>query len=287
MKKLALLALAVASLFLAGCSQTVDPGYKGKILSPAGYQDAILEPGKHWIGFRESLILLDTSTNSRKETIRMKTSDSLDLAFEVITRARIGGSDASINAMFDDIRQTDGEVSFDKVYDTYLSTIVRSKAREVVSQYAIDDINHNFSRITQELEAAISQAAASTPLQVTAVTLGQFDYPQVMVDAINLTKQRELDIFRIEAEKEADLKRKDAELANAQKQQEIDLLKAQSISDQNRIISEGIDPMLLEYRRLEVQERMADQLGSDGSVVFYPYQASGSTGLENRIFQRR
>lgn len=284
MKRIALLALALASLFLAGCSQTVDPGYKGKLLGPSGYSDEILEPGKHWVGFREQMILLDTSTNAQVEKIRMKTQDSLDLAFDVYTRARIGGSDAAINAMFDDIRQENGSVSFQKVYSTYLSTIVRSKAREIVSQYPIDEINKNFARITQELEAAISQAAASTPLQVTAVTLGQFDYPQVMVDAINLTKQRELDIARIEAEKEADLKRKDAELAGAAKQQEIDLLKAQSLSDQNRIIAEGIDPMLLEYRRLEVQERMADQLNNDGSVIFYPYQANGSIGLESRIF---
>lgn len=287
MNRLVLLAVAVLALLLAGCSETIEPGYKGKILGPSGYQDAVLEPGKHWVGFRESMVLLDTSTNTRDERVQMKTRDNLDLTFDVYTRARIGGSDGAINAMFDDIRQEDGSVSFDRVYTTYLRPIVRSKAREIVGAYAIEDINKNFTRITQELEAAIGEAAQGTPLQVTMVTLGGFEYPPMMVEAINLAKDRELAIARIEAEKEADLLRKDAELVNAEKQREIDLLHAQTLSEQNRIIAAGIDPMLLEYRRLEVQERMADQLSNESSVVFYPYQATGSVGLENRIFQQR
>lgn len=152
--------------------------------------------------------------------------------------------------------------------------------------FKILDVNQNYARINQELQRAIMGAAKSTPLQVTSVLMGGISYPKVITDAIELQKQRELDIKRIEAEQEATIRKKEAELVNARKQKEIDLLKASSIRDQNKIISAGINNQLLEYRRLEVQEKMAEQLGNNGSVVFYPYDATGSTGLQNRIYQR-
>lgn len=71
--------------------------------------------------------------------------------------------------------------------------------------------------------------------------------------------------------------------ANQLKQEEanrqIEITKASTIRDQNRIISDGINPNLLAYKALEVQDKMAD----NKSAVFVPYESLTQPGLSNRI----
>ena len=54
--------------------QKVEPAQYGKKLTPSGYLPEVLEPGNHYIGFREELIRLDGSSQweIRQTAIAMK-----------------------------------------------------------------------------------------------------------------------------------------------------------------------------------------------------------------------
>lgn len=286
-KKLALTTSAIlAALSMTGCSEQVPPGFKAKILGPDGYSNEVLTPGRHHVGFRESLILLDTSTNSNQVMLSAKTKDEMTIKMSIVIRGRIGGSSETLTGMFDDLRARGGMVDFQQVYNTYLKDAIMGSGRSILSQYNIQDINTNYDRISMQIKNAVLENAKSTPIQIDNVIIGAPVYPQKITDAIDLRKQRQIEIEQVEAQKQADIKRKEAELITTKKQAEIDIVKAQTLRDQNAIIAEGLSPILLEYRRLEVQEKMADKLGNSGSVVFYPYGDSGSTGLQNRIYQK-
>lgn len=75
-------------------------------------------------------------------------------------------------------------------------------------------------------------------------------------------------------------------LKMAEADREVELTKARTLRDQNQIVADGINDKLLAYRALEVQEKMSTNLGNAGSAIFVPYEAMGTQGLSNHVFNK-
>lgn len=284
MKKLKFAALiAVAGLVIAGCSrETVPPASKGKILSGSGYSVDVKEPGKYWIPWWHSLVILDTSTQTMSEKVTVKMKDDLDLTFHVNFRTRINGSESVINAMFNDIRHVDYNVTLPMVYKVYGRDVVQNSARSVVSKYFTKDVSRNYDKLNEDLFAHLSDALKDSPLDISNVSIGNIQWPKVITDAIETQQEREL---AIETERNSQAVRmiiKDNELEMAKADYAIRMKNAEAIRDENRITAEGMNPMLLEYRRLEVLEKMAE----NQNAVFVPYEGLTSPGLQNRMYSK-
>jgi len=273
----------LATVMLTGCSfETIPPAYKGKILTTTGYNPEILEPGKLTTWGRDKLILLETGTRTVTETITVKMDDKLDLTFDVRMRTRIGGSDKALNGMFNDIQVKDSTVSLPQIYAVYGLDVVQSTARSIVGKYKTEDVGANFDKITSELQERLVKNMANSPLEVSNVTLGNLQYPKVITDAIEKQSERKLAIETETNQQAIETVKRENQLKLAQLDQDVELTKARTLRDANQITANGLSPLLLQYRALDVQSEMA----KNNSAVFVPYEALGTTGFSNRVFNK-
>jgi hypothetical protein len=274
---------------LAGCSyDRVPPAHKGKLLTGSGYQDSVLEPGRQFRWAWQHLILLDTSTQTFTEPMTVILQDRLELDFEVRFRARIAGDDAVINAMFNDIKIDPrvGTLPLERVYNTYGQMIVQNQARAVLNQYSSREVFVNYARISQELAEAIRPALEHTPLNLEDVIIGNIKFPEVVTRAVEVAKERELDIERERAQNEIEMLRRENEKRLAEAEYETRLTRARTIRDENRMIAEGISPDLLKWRGLEIQEKFAESAARGGNQTFIPIESLSNPGAQVRMYQK-
>ena len=267
-----------------GCSlDTVPPTTKGKILTTSGYSPDILEPGKVTLWGRDSLVLLQSNTNTYTEKVSVVLTDKLTLSVDVRFRGRLVGDKKTLNAMFNDISPgSDNLVSFNEVYAVYGRMAVRNKTREIIGQYSVEDVHKNYSRLSKEIGVVLEKALIGTPLEVSDFTLGNIAYPSVVTAAIDAAKERELAIKKEEAQAQIDLTKKKNERLLAEADYQIQIIRAKAIRDKNKIIGEGVTPELIELRRLEVLEAMTE----NKSTVFMPVEAMSGTGAQVRMFSK-
>jgi len=282
MKYITKILLIVSIIALPACEMpTVPPTAKGKILTTAGYDPDIKEPGKYTLWGRDTMILIETNTNTYKEVVNVILADKLTLSAEVRFRGRLAGSDQVLNAMFNDIQPgPDNIVSFNEVYAIYGRMAVRNKTREIISQYTVEDVHKNYGRLSGEIGKVLLEALRGTPLEISDIALGNIAYPKVVTDAVDQAKARELAIKKEKANAEIALVKKKNERILEEANYQIEITKAKAIRDKNKIIGQGVTPALLQLRALEVQEAMA----KNGSAVFMPYEAMGSFGAQVRMF---
>lgn len=273
----------IAVVALQGCSfEVIPPAFKGKVLTTTGYNKEILEPGKTTLWGRDELVLLETGTRTVAETITVKMEDKLDLTFDVRFRTRIGGNEKVLNSMFNDIQVKDRRVTLQQVYGVYGLDVVQSAARSIVGKYKTEDVGANFDKITAELSERLVKNMVSSPLEVSNVTLGNLQYPKVIIDAIEKQSERKLAIETETNQQAIETVKRDNALRLAQLDRDIELTKAKTLRDANAITADGLSPMLLSYKALDVQEQMA----KNNSAVFVPYEAMNTTGVSNRIFNK-
>lgn len=269
---------------MAACSwESVPPATKGKILTTSGYSPDVLEPGKYTLWGRDQIVLLQTNTSTYQEKVDIVLADKLTLTADVRFRGRIGGSTKVINSMFNDIvAGEDNLIEFNEVYAVYGRMAVRNKVREILSTYTVEDVHKNYARLSKEIASSLEGALKSTPLEISDVALGRIAYPEVVTNAINAAKERELAIKKEQAQAEIELTKKKNERLLAEADYQVEITKARAIRDKNKIIGEGVTPELIELRRLEVLEAMT----KNESAVFMPVEAMSSPGAQVRIFQK-
>lgn len=281
MKKVLLFVL-MSVMLVSGCSRvTVPPAAKGKLLSASGYSVDVKESGKYWVVWWNSMVILDTSTSVVTEKITVKMKDKLDMKVDVRFRTRIAGNEKTINAMFSDIKHENYQVTLPLVYNVYGRDVVRSVGRSVLSKYTAEEVPENFDRITEELRTEITKALAKSPIEMSNVTLGTISYPETITEAINAQAERRLAIETEENQQAIELVKKANALALAKADYEIRMTRAKAVRDENKMTADGLNPILLQYRALEVQEQMA----KNQNAVFVPYESLTSSGLQNRIYK--
>lgn len=288
MNKMRLLFGAALILLLmgtTGCSfSTIPPATKGKILTTSGYSPDILEPGKITLLGRDKLILIDTSTKVYTESIPVVLRDKLTITVDVRFRGRISDDNDILNAMFNDITDGgDGLISFNEVYRVYGRMIVRNKTREVIGQYSVEDVHKNYSRLSKEIADAMQGQLSKTPVMLSQFSLGKIQYPKVVTEAIDAAKARELAIAKEQAQAEIELTKKKNEKRLAEADYQIEITRAKAIRDKNKIIGEGVTPQLIQLRRLEVMEKLAQS----GSSVFIPYESMAGVGPQMLMYQQK
>lgn len=277
-KMMCVLMLAVA---MVGCSKvTVPPAAKGKVLSAAGYSTDVKETGKYWLWLTEDIVILDTSTQTVAEDIQVKMKDDLTLGLKVRFRTRISGNDKVINSMFNDIKHQDYKVTLPMVYGVYGKDVVQSVSRSVLSKYEVAEVSNNYDKISQELTTALRKAMENSPLEVSNITMADLDYPKEIDDAIKKQNERKFAIQTEENEQAVKMvqKRNEMELANAD--YNIRMKKAETLRDENLKTAAGLNPMLLQYRQLDVLEAMT----KSDNKVFVPYESLHNVGMQTRAF---
>lgn len=285
-KLMKVLFVVFVGVYLSACSWvTVPPAHKGKVLSPSGYSQEVLEPGKYTLWWRQNLVLLDTSTDTYTENVKVVLADRQEITVEVNFRGRIVSTQNVINTMFNDIHidtKRSATVSFNDAYRIYGQRVIRTKTREVLNQLNVDEVHTNYSNLSAKVGEAITEALRNSPIEVGNVTIGDINYPPVVTAAITAAEERRLAIAQEEAQQAIEMLKRQNQRLLAQEEYETRMIMARTVRDENRVIGEGVTPQLLELKRLEYMATLAEKAGE--GIVYVPTEFGSSTGVSVRAF---
>ena len=171
----------------------------------------------------------------------------------------------------------DNIVTTKEVYNTYGKMVVLNTAREVISKYNVDEVNTNYARITVELYNAIKPKLKGLPIDISDVTLGNIQYPKIVTSAIEAAKQRRMEIEKEQAQVQIELTKAKGREQVAKANYRVRMLEAKQIRDYNKMINSGLTDDLIELKKIEVQMKLAENLGNNKNVVYMPMEMMSST----------
>lgn len=287
--------ISVALTALAGCAGEiveVPPAYEGKALTPQGYLPDTYPPSTFrldacWaIGaICDKLVLIEKSDAGMKETFEVfMPKNQLIMSFDLRLTASIrdGNSDAILNKINSETFIGKARViSLNQVYETYAKPVIRDNVRAVLAEYTIDEVASSRDAVNQKIRERLQETLAGTPIRLKTAALADVQYPEVITQRKEQAEQRRIDIEQEEARKQVELIRLQTELEKEKAGRAIRRERALAAAEENEIAAKSITPQYLEYKKLEV----LDQIAKSGGSVFVPFDALGTVGLSQRVFQ--
>ncbi|MFC1802183.1 SPFH domain-containing protein [Patescibacteria group bacterium] len=272
MKKLfGILFFVIIAVSLSGCFGEVveiPPAHVGKLSTSSGLQQGVIPPSKIRLDafcvVCDSIILAEASDHGVLEKMKIfMPKDKLNVILDVRGVFSVSSKEANVEQVF--ARLTANPVSkrvslipMTKIYLTYGQPVIREVVRTVVTKYSIMEVMENRDAISLELAKTVREKLNSTPITTIRFGLADVQPPDVIVNAQEATKKREIEIQRAEADKMVKLKEAEAALEVAMKQQEVDLKEAETQVLVNKKLAEGVTSAWVTQRSLKVLEKLQD-----------------------------
>ncbi|KOR32472.1 hypothetical protein TI05_07075 [Achromatium sp. WMS3] len=287
-KRLLIPILMITPLLLNGCGQVAEipPAHVGKLSTPSGLQKGIIYPSKIRLSSFcvtcDNLILAEASDYPVKESMQIfMPKDKLNLQVDVRGTFSISNDPQNIDNIFaripaQPINDRLSKITTMQVYVTYAQPIVRETVRSVITRYDIMQIMSNRDVISQELAKLVSKRLQGTPITTIRFGLADMQPPQVILEAQEAAKKREIEIQRAEADKLVKLKEAEAAYEVALKQQQVDLKEAETQVLVNQKLSEGVNSAFVAQRALRILEKLAE---SNNKVIFLPTEALSNPAI--------
>lgn len=265
-------------LGLAACGQVVEvgPAQVGKVMTKSGYKEQVIPTSKFrldWCwAYCDKLVILDAADRSITESMDLFIpKDKLMMKFDL--RATLALDPSEYESVFAKVtpRGTDADeiytIPLETVYATYARDIIRSEAREFLSQYSIAEIASSREAINAELSERLSkQISLRTPFSVRYIGLADVQYPPVIVAAQENAAERREMIEQENAQLEISKVQLNRKLQEAQMQRAIEIEQAEVEAEVNRILGESMTEEYRMYRSFAVMEQMA----TSDNKVFMP-----------------
>lgn len=247
--------VAIIALFAVSCS-VVKPGTQAMKWRPFGkglQTQTIYNDGVVWHMPWNGVVRYSVQWQTFTEDVAILTKDELHIPITVSVTLR------PIQA---ELAQLELEVG-----QGYYKNVVRpefvSLTRNIFADYEYKVVSPK----SPEIEAAIYKQLVSNiegkHLEIDNITIDHIKYPQVVTSAVD----RKLAV-------EQDIQQKDYEIQIAEKQAEIQRTLAKGQRDAQQIIDAGLTQKYLQYKALEVQ----DKLTTSPNTKFY-FVPMGKDGL--------
>lgn len=253
--KFSILSIAVIALFAIGCS-VVKPGTQAMKWSPYGNglkTEQVYKDGIVWHMPWNGVVRYNIQWQTYTEQVAVLTKDELHIPIIVSVTLR------PVEA---ELAQLELEVGQD-YYKSVVKPEFISLARNIFADYEYKVVSPK----SPEIEAAIYKQLVTKiegkHLEIDNVTIDHIKYPQVVTSAVD----RKLAV-------EQDIQQKDYEMKIAEKQAEIQRILAKGQRDAQQIIDAGLTQKYLQYKALEVQ----DKLTTSPNTKFY-FVPMGKDGL--------
>ena len=259
---------------LTACSERVPPGYVGMVMQPEGLTGEVLGPGNHSCYNRDRMILIPTVEIPTTESMDIMCLDDLNLSFDLKMRSRLRATDASaikevLNRQGAQIvwNGNVGTLPFEKLYTTYLRDPARSITRGLVSQYETTSVRENRATLQDALAESIVNVSVGTPVEVVMVATSNFDYPDVITDANEKRRAREIEIDEEKAKQAMELLRAQNRLKTAQALKAARVAEAEAEAAYVNIIGRALTSEYLQLRRIETDLALYSQAGNKTIVT--------------------
>lgn len=286
--KMAVFGFAFLGLAACGDVMEVPPAYVGKIKTPAGWQEGVVEPSQFrmnatcFIAPCDTLYLAEISNFAVKEEIKLfMPKDQLNMDFDIRMTLAVKSDADSVNQLFSKITADRGVISGIRVYDTYAKQVVRSVARQVMAEHSINEVASSREAISAKLAAAVNTAILPKPIKVIEFGLSDVQFPEIIVNAKEKAAQREAEIAEQDAANRKRISKLKADLEAEKQQRAIKRERAEAVKEVNEIYAQSVSEGYIKWQMLEVLEKMAD----NDNAVFVPLGALDDMGLSNRIFR--
>jgi hypothetical protein len=287
-KKYAVAAVLIAAFTSCSDYRTIPVSTVGKVVDNSGVSKETYQAGTRDIGwafkYTKKLVLLDTAVEIIPLDLTIRLSDSQELGVQVLVKTQLDLTDSvTIDSMFGLVTPIDKgsntlKIPLTLVYKKLGEDLVRRTLVEVITPHTLESFQENRKTINDTIEAVIIDRFANTPLKLYTATINNVTYPATYITKSNQIKDEEMSIELKVATEKAKRARLAEEEITIEIFQRVSLAKAETIRLENLKTSEGLNPMLLEYRKMELEEIrlqvdmvMAEAAKVNGnSVIYYP-----------------
>lgn len=291
MKRLLLLGVLAMTALVTGCTdyRTIPVSKVGLVIDNKGSTGELYYPGTYDIGwamkYTKTLALLDTSVETPTSTLTIRTSDDQELTVTVKAKVRAKTNNEEILKALLGMVTPDktGEaytlnLPMSKIYDKLGRDIVERSMVEIISPTTLEDFRDNRQNINDTLEQQIDKRFQKLPISLLGATITRVDYPPSYIDQANKVKAEQMSIELKKNQEEAKRAKLAQEELSVQIERRVRLAQAETLRQENEKTAAGLNPMLLEYRKLALEERrlevdamFADAAKTTGnSTIFYP-----------------
>jgi hypothetical protein len=263
--------LVMAIGVLAGCTEAVPPGYVGMIMEPIGLTGLPLQPGRHACYGRDRLILVETKEVATKEAMQILCKDSLNFKFDLVLRTRLKSKNGRalkeiLNKQGSNINEED-ILTIDTLYTTYVRPAARNVARGVVGQYETTQIQAQRAAIQAEITKRLTKELEGTPMELVAAYPSNFDYPDVITQAVERQKKREVEINEERARQATNLLKATNRQQIAEKMKVVRAKEAEAEAAYIAIVGKAITPEYLQRMRIQANQDLYGRVGAGDKVI--------------------
>ena len=289
MKKLTTIILAGLVVLLAGCTdyRTIPVSKIGKVVDNSGVSKETYQAGTRDIGwhykYTKKLVLLDTSVEIIPFKLPIRLSDNQTLDIELLVKTQLNLEDESvIDSMFtmitpNKLNNNTFNIPLTLIYKKLGEDLVRRTLVEIVTPHTLESFQKERKDINDTIESVIKERFKNTPLVLYTATINRVGYPESYINKANEIKDMEMGVELKTKEEKAKRAKLEQEEITIAIDQRVRLAKAETIRLENLKTSEGLNPMLLEYRKMELEElriqvdmEFAKNSGKSGNTVYYP-----------------
>ena len=290
MKNFKVVIIALAAILVSACSdyRTIPVSKVGKVVDNSGVSKETYQAGTRDIGwawrYTKKLVLLDQSVEIIPFNLAIRLSDNQVLDVQLLVKTQLDLSDKStIDSMFTLVTPTKvGNSTFNipvsLIYRKLGEDLIRRTLVEVITPHTLESFREERKSINDMIEKIAKERFKLTPLKLYTVTINKVGYPQTYVTTANKIKKEQMSIDFKTAEEKAKRAKLLQEEITIKIDQRVRLAKAETIRLENLKTSKGLNSMLLEYRKMELEEirlqvdmEMAKAASKNGnSVIYYP-----------------
>lgn len=284
------LAIILTAILMSGCTdyRTIPVSTVGKVIDNSGISKETYQPGTRDIGwawkYTKKLALLDQSVEVIPFPLKVRLADNQEIGIELLVKTQLNLDDPDvIDSMFTmitpiNIDNNNLKIPLTLIYKKLGEDLVRRTLVEVVTPHTLESFQKDRKQINDKIEQVITERFKKTPLVLYTATINNVVYPETYTSKANEIKDMEMSVELKTAEELAKRARLEQEEVTIAIDQRVRLAKAETIRLENIKTSEGLNPMLLEYRKMELEEmrlnvdmEMAKAASKNGnSVIYYP-----------------
>ena len=269
-------------LVLSACTEAVPAGHIGRTWEASGFTEDLLQPGRHDCWGRCRLYLFE-ATDQAFEIPQQEILCADNLNFKFSVNILVGpavGNKAAIKEVFVKLSPADipgKRFTVKQLFEMYVQPVAVEKEHSVVSAYKTSEIVEKRAKIIQEYVAAVRDATKDSVLEVKRISIGNFDFPDIVTQAQEAKAKAavEIETARNEAQKRVEMAQADVELAGIHYKKE--MIEAQMVADYNKLIGASISPQYLAYKQLETMSHAAD---GDNNMIFIPYTETANGQMQ-------
>lgn len=181
--------------FITGCStMDVPQAFRGRMFDRTGpialytggngFTGPVLGPGTYFTGAYDELMMVDCSTVTEHDPLKVLTKDGVQFGIDIYVRFSANCSDKSVVEIMNKLTpDRPHAISTKKLYETYVRPTISGVVREVISPLRANEINDKHQETLANIRKRFLEEIESNEgnmIQVYGVTLSNLDFPDAM-----------------------------------------------------------------------------------------------------------